>query len=72
MNATLYAATLGTALVVGLAALAGLTIYLLDRATSRRSAVVARDPYAQASALAAQRRPPAGRSAGGGEPWRRR
>jgi|GEM_PF-4584986 len=58
MTTALYAAVLGAAFVVGLAVLAALCIYLLDRAgrRRRRPSPRPRDPYTDAQALAARRR----------------
>lgn len=78
MNAITYAAVLGTAFVVGAAAIAILAAYLIDRQASRlrrarrhRSAVALRDPYDEAQALAAHRRErvPAHASGRGGASW---
>lgn len=75
MSAATYAATLGTAYVVGLAMIGALAVYLLDRVTARRHRPIRRlpDPYAEAQALAARRRAEQPRvpvNAGrGGAPW---
>ncbi|BCJ37521.1 hypothetical protein Athai_50240 [Actinocatenispora thailandica] len=73
MNAITYAAVLGTAFVVGAAAVTIVAAYLIDRQAGRRrrSATTLRDPYQQAQELAARRRErvPAHAAGRGGAPW---